>query len=103
GFFRRLKLYLFGFLIGALIVNFVFKGRACRLPGTIKLEELRGQKREYTLHVQCIIACKNMDTAAVSLILKQGKINYDKSNVHDTPCATYAVDGFTKNKQQVQL
>lgn len=103
GFFRRLKFYLFGFLLGALIVNIVFKGRACRMPGTIKLEELREQKREFTSAAQCKMLCRNIDTSEVSQLLIQGKINYDKSKVQNKPCGTYAVEGLTKSKQEIGI
>ena len=102
-FYRRLKFYLFGFLIGALIVNVLFKGRACRMPATVKLEELCLQKREYTSNVECKMACNKMDTGEVNRILKQGKIDYGKSDVQNTPCGTYVVDGLTKNNLSVHL
>lgn len=97
-FFRRLKLYLFGFLIGALAVNVIFKGKACRLPGTVKLEELQVQKREYTPNVLCKMTCNKIDTADVSQFLLQGKINYDKSDVRAQPFPTFFIEGSLKGQ-----
>lgn len=103
GFYRRLKFYILGFLIGALIVNVVFKGRACRMPGTIKLEELREQPLEYSRHAQCRMLCRNIDTTEIKQVLKDGSINYSKSDVHDIPFPTYAIEGITKSKQKIRL
>ena len=103
GFFRRLKFYVFGFLIGALAVNIIFKGRACRLPGTLKLEELQSQTLQYTEHAQCRMQCRKISEEEVRQLLKEGKINYGKSNVHDVPCATYAIEGATKIHAKVRV
>ncbi len=103
GFYRRLKFYIFGFLIGALIVNILFKGRACRMPGTIKLEELREQTLEYNPKSECTMICKGIDSVELKEVLTQGKINYGKSDVHKSPCPTYAVEGTTQSNKKLQI
>ena len=35
--------------------------------------------------------------------MKGGKINYAKSNVNDTPCPTYALEGITHDNQRVRI
>ncbi len=47
--------------------------------------------------------CRNITEAEVITLLKTGKINYDKSKVHDKPFPTYAVEGTTNDSQQVRL
>jgi hypothetical protein len=100
---RRFKLYGFGFLLGLLVVSFIYKGRGCQLPSTTKLEELSYQRLEYTRHGACRMACRGITEQEIKALLKTGKINYDKSNVHDQPCGTYAVEGATKDGQQVRI
>jgi hypothetical protein len=101
--YRRLRFYGFGFLLGCLVVSILFKGRSCQMPGSAKLEELSYQKLEYTKHGECRMKCRNISEAEIKDILKTGKINYDKSNVHDKPCGTYAVEGKTTDGQNVRI
>lgn len=101
--YRRFKLYGFGILLGILVVNFVYKGKGCQMPGSAKLEELSYQKLEFTKHGACRMECRNITEAEIKDVLKTGKINYSKSEVHDKPCGTYAVEGNTKDGQHVRI
>lgn len=106
---RRLKLYGLGFVLGLIIVSFVYKGKGCQLPGSAKLEELGWQKLEYSKHAVCRMECRNITELEVRDLLgtgeKQGKgkINYDKSEVHAQPCPTYAIEGFTDNGKNLRI
>ncbi len=100
---RRFKLYGFGFLLGILIVSFVYKGKGCQMPASAKLEELSWQKLEYTKHGECRMKCRGITEAEIKQILKTGKINYDKSEVHDFPCPTYAIEGTTSDGQSLRI
>lgn len=100
---RRFKLYGFGFLMGILIVSFVYKGKGCQMPGSAKLEELSWQKLEYTKHGECRMKCRGISEMEIKQLLKSGKVNYDKSDVHDTPFPTYAVEGSTADGQTVRI
>ena len=100
---RRLKFYGFGFLMGLLIVSYVYKGKGCQLPGSAKLEELRWQKLEYTKHGACRMKCRNITEAEIKQLLTNGKVNYDKSGVHDKPFPTYAIEGSTTEGQKLRI
>ncbi len=100
---RRFKLYGFGFLLGIVVVSFIYKGRGCQMPGSAKLEELSYQKLEFTKHGTCRMQCRGITSEEITAILKSGKINYDKSEVRDKPCGTYAVEGRTKDGQHVRV
>ena len=93
----------FGFLLGLLAVSFIYKGKGCKMPASLKLEELAFQKLEYTKHANCRMKCRNISEAEIKEIFEKGKINYDKSNVRDTPCGTYAVEGDTKSGKNLRL
>jgi hypothetical protein len=101
--YRRLRFYGFGFLLGCLLVSVIFKGRSCRMPSSIKLEELAHQNLEFTKHGECRMKCRNITEAEIKDVLVSGKINYNKSNVRDTPCGTYAVEGKTNDGQDVRI
>jgi hypothetical protein len=103
GFFRRLKFYIFGFLIGALAVNILFKGKACRMPATIKLEELNAQRIEYSERALCKMKCVNMNDNEIKELLKKGSINYNESDTHASPCPTYSIEEVNSNKQKIRI
>lgn len=100
---RRLKLYGFGVVLGLIVVSFIYKGKGCKMPGSLKLEELAYQKLEYTLHGECRMTCRNITSEELKEILKNGKVNYDKSEVHGEPCPTYAVEGTTTTNKQLRI
>lgn len=101
--YRRLRFYGFGFLLGLLAVSFIYKGKGCKMPGSVKLEELSSQKLEYTQHAQCRMKCRNISEAELKQVFASGKVNYEKSNVRDTPCGTYAVEGTTNSGKNLRI
>jgi len=100
---RRLKLYGLGFVFGILIVSFVYKGRGCQLPASMKMDELNAQKQEYTLNAECTLKCRNITSAELHEFMKTGKVNYDESNVHQKPFATYAVETTSGKGKKLRI
>ncbi len=98
-FFYRLRVYLIGFILGIFVVKVLFKGRGgCKMPGTLKIEELRSQYLEYSNHATCRMKCRHISEKEIKEVLNSGSVNYSKSNVQDKPCGTYAVEGEVNNK-----
>jgi Domain of unknown function (DUF4258) len=58
---------------------------------------------EYTEHAKCRMQCRKISQAEVEEIMKDGKINYNKSDVDAKPCPTYALEGVTKDDQKVRI
>src|SRR3982750_2796614 len=50
---------------------------------------------EYTQHAKCRMDCRQISQSEVEEIMRDGKINYSKSNVKATPCPAYALEGVT--------
>jgi hypothetical protein len=101
--YRRLRLYGFGFVLGILIVSFVYKGEGCQLPSSMKLQELNFQKLEYTQQGECILKCRNISQAELRLLMKAGKVNYDESDVHKKPFATYAIETNASKEKKLRI
>lgn len=101
--YRRLKLYAFGFLLGMLTVSVVYKGKGCQLPNSAKMEELTWQKLEYSKHAECRMKCRHITEAEIKQVFKSGKVNYDKSAVHDKPYPTYAIEGPTGDGKKLRI
>jgi Domain of unknown function (DUF4258) len=58
---------------------------------------------EYTGHARCRMQCRRISQAEVEEIMKDGKINYNKSDRKASPCPVYALEGVTKDDQRVRI
>ena len=101
--YRRIRLYVFGLLLGILVVKFAYKGKACQMPGSAKLEELREQKREFSSQLQCQMNAFAISKEEINNVLHNGKVNFDKSEVRQKPCRIYIVEGKLKGGKNVEL
>jgi len=58
----------------------------------------------YSRHARCRMDCRHIDEREVQEILKDGKINYKKSELKGEDCTKkYAVEGTTKDDQTVRI
>jgi hypothetical protein len=58
---------------------------------------------EYTQHAKCRMECRHITEAEVQEIMKEGTINYRKSEVNKDPCPVYALEGTTMDNQRVRI
>jgi hypothetical protein len=101
--YRRIRLYVFGLLLGIVVVKFAYKGKACQMPGSAKLEELREQKRETSDLLQCQLKHYSITNEEINSLMHTGKVNFDKSDVRQKPCGIYIVEGSIKPGTNVEL
>ena len=47
--------------------------------------------------------CRHISQEEVEEIMKDGKINYYKTDVNAKPCPAYALEGITKDDQRVRI
>jgi hypothetical protein len=57
----------------------------------------------YTKHARCRMDCRHIDEAEVEEILAKGRINYRKSEPAGRPDPKYALEGNTRDGQQVRI
>lgn len=61
-------------------------------------------KINYSKHARCRMGCRHIDESEVKQILKEGKINYTKSELDGADCKKkYAVEGYTHDNQKVRI
>ena len=58
---------------------------------------------EYSNHAKCRMDCRHITQAEVEEIMQDGKINYNKSDLHNARCPRYAVEGVTTDRQDVRI
>ena len=67
------------------------------------LNKLQSQSLSYTEHARCRMNCRHISKNEIKDILQKGKINHAKSQPQDRPCPSYAVEGYTKDRQEVRI
>jgi hypothetical protein len=58
---------------------------------------------EYSNHAKCRMQCRKISQAEVEDIMQNGAINYKKSDLQNTRCPRYALEGATKDGQKVRI
>jgi len=58
---------------------------------------------EYSNHAACRMQCRKISQSEVEEIMKDGKINYNKSDLQNARCPRYALEGITKDNQRVHI
>lgn len=100
----RLRLFVFGILLGVPVAWYMMRDKhVMKMPSEIIHEQLASHALQYTKHATCRMECRNITNDEVIDILKNGDINYSKSEVSAEPCKKYAVEGKTKDGQEVRI
>ncbi len=77
-------------------------------PGSNPTDRDRGFDRrtsylEYSKHASCRMQCRKISKAEVEEIMRDGKINYNKSDIQNARCPRYALEGNTNDDQRVRI
>ncbi|RAJ11987.1 DUF4258 domain-containing protein [Olleya aquimaris] len=105
---HRFGYYLGGFAIGLVILALFLNGRgvSCEYnygPEGRVLKSIRTKTLKFSTESEALIASKTIDTAAISYILKEGDVNFSKSEPRKEPCGVYYISGTTKDQQNVSF
>lgn len=99
--FQRIGYYIGGFAIGLVILAFFFNGKktSCSYgPDARVLKNIRIKRMAYSEGIQAKLLENNLDSVAVSSVLKKGNINFSKSDSRKKPCGMYLVEGDYNDK-----
>jgi Domain of unknown function (DUF4258) len=58
---------------------------------------------EYSKHADCRMDCRKISKTEVEDIMRNGEINYRKSDLQNARCPRYALEGITKDNQKVRI
>lgn len=96
-------------LILALAVLFITKWKAVQQQSDTEYTvRQRGFDRristlEYTKHALCRMDCRHISKSDVNDIMRNGEINYAKTELDDKPCPTYALQGYSNDGQLLRV
>ena len=63
----------------------------------------RPERIIYSKHARCRMACRQIDEREIQEILDKGRINLQKSDPASRPDPKYAVEGLTRDGQEVRI
>ncbi|HEV8283226.1 MAG TPA: DUF4258 domain-containing protein [Chitinophagaceae bacterium] len=58
---------------------------------------------QYSNHAKCRMQCRHITTEEVEETMREGKINYNKSDIQNAHCPRYAVEDLTRDNQRVRI
>lgn len=58
---------------------------------------------QYSNHAKCRMECRHITQEEVEETMKDGKINYSKSDIRNSRCPRYALEEITKDNQRVRI
>lgn len=58
---------------------------------------------EFTRHALCKMSCRGISKQDVREVMKKGIINFNKSDLRDRPCPSFALQGFTSDKENLRV
>jgi hypothetical protein len=58
---------------------------------------------EYSKHAKCRMQCRKISQIEVEEIMKDGEINYNKSDLQNARCPRYALEGITTDDQRIRI
>ncbi|SDS32489.1 DUF4258 domain-containing protein [Christiangramia echinicola] len=97
-FVHRLAYYGLGLFFGIVILIFFLGGKktSCDYsPNARVLKNIKIKERHFSSNSMNFFETNNIDTSIVSLILKDGDVDFNKSNTEAKPCNIYFVSGET--------
>ena len=105
---KRFGFYGFGFIIGLLLLFFFLNGKKAGCdygPDARTLKNIKIKQRVFSKQSLQDLKQNNLDTSAVSSLLRFGDVNFGESNTKLDSCKVYVIKGFVKNtnlKMKVQ-
>jgi Domain of unknown function (DUF4258) len=58
---------------------------------------------QYSKHAKCRMECRHITQSEVEETMRDGKINYNKSDIQNARCPRYALEEVTKDSQRVRV
>ena len=97
---KRFGFYGFGFVIGLLLLFFFLNGKKAGCdygPDARTLKNIKIKQRVFSKQSLQDLKQNNLDTSAVSSLLRFGDVNFGESNTKLDSCKIYVIEGYVKN------
>jgi len=94
---RRLSIFIFGVLLGVMVVRFAFPGRFSEYAQYFSLDyRVLYHLNKNTLYIssqaQCKLECLSVSQEQILKVLEDGEVNFAESKTKTKPCKTYTIE-----------
>tara|TARA_R110002020_G_scaffold21009_2_gene71240 strand:- start:65834 stop:66214 length:381 start_codon:yes stop_codon:yes gene_type:complete len=107
-FLKRLGLFLVGLSIGIVFLTYFLKKKTqdtgtefCYFPNCRVLKDLRSKPLHYSDEIKTAIENDQIDSTAIAHFLREGSIDFGKSDTKSVPCRTYLIEGTVQDAERV--
>ncbi len=107
-FLKRLGFYLVGLSIGIVFLTFFLKKKSeetgvefCYFPNCRTLKDIRSKQMFFSEDISTMLADNRIDSLDITNFLRDGEVDFGRSDTESSPCKTYFIDGFIKEKEAV--
>lgn len=107
-FIKRLGLFLVGLSIGIVFLTFFLKKKTsetgtefCYFPNCRVLKDLRSKPLVFSDEIKEMISGQEVDSIEITAFLKEGSIDFGKSDTKSTPCRTYIIEGNMQDRERL--
>ena len=93
---RRLRLFIFGILLGSLVVwGFLFRGRTfpAWTPEGRVLESLQEHPVKISTEARCLLDCNKISDQDILKLIADGDVLFSQSDIHGKEIPEYVVEG----------
>ena len=105
-FLKRLGFYLVGLSIGIVFLTLFLKKKTeetgtefCYFPNCRTLKDIRSKPISYSDEIKRLMEEKKLDTLDIAYFLREGEVDFGKSETKSKPCKTYFIEGLVKDKE----
>ena len=101
-FIQRLGYYLGGFSVGLIILAFIFSGKrtSCAYgPEARVLKNISSKPLQYDGATAELLLEAELDSTGLARILREGDVDFGRSNTKLDSCRTYVIEGFNNQKE----
>lgn len=105
-FLKRLGYFLAGLSIGLIILAFLLKKKTtetgsefCYFPNCRVLKDLRSKPLTFSESVEEQLSSSVLDSIDIQYFLKEGSVDFSKSDTKSKPCKVYFIDGILNGKE----
>lgn len=105
-FVKRLGYFLFGLSIGIVFLTFFFKKKTaetgvsfCYFPNCRVLKDIRSKQLHYSEEINQLMLHKELDSLDIIYFLREGDVDFSKSDTKSSPCKTYLIEAELHGKE----
>lgn len=103
-FTRRIKLFGFGFILGMIILLYIFGKRGCRSVNHMKVDELISQYTIWSPKAKCKRDALGLSVDSLYFKhMSRFRVNYEKSNIRAEPCGIYRLEHMNADSARFEL